>query len=55
MSDVAVRTSEIAATISDIADVASRNTAEAGTSLTAARQLAGMAEQMNGLVTRFRF
>ncbi|MEV6923106.1 methyl-accepting chemotaxis protein [Dactylosporangium sp. NPDC051485] len=55
VSDVAVRTNEIAATISDIAGVASRNTAEAGTSLTAARQLAGMAEQMHGLVTRFRF
>jgi methyl-accepting chemotaxis protein len=53
--DVASRTTQIASTIAEIADVAARNTAEAGTSLTAARQLAGMAEQMNGLVTRFRF
>ena len=55
VSDVATRTGEIAATIADIADVASRNTAEADTSLTAARQLAGMAEDMNALVARFRF
>jgi methyl-accepting chemotaxis protein len=55
VTDVATRTGEIAATIADIADVASRNTAEADTSLTAARQLAGMAEDMNALVARFRF
>ncbi|GAA3450666.1 hypothetical protein GCM10018962_24990 [Dactylosporangium matsuzakiense] len=55
VSDVATRTNEIAATIGDIAGVAARNTDEAGTSLTAARQLAGMAEQMSGLVARFRF
>ncbi|MEV4514887.1 methyl-accepting chemotaxis protein [Dactylosporangium sp. NPDC049525] len=55
VSDVATRTGEIAATIADIADVANRNTAEADTSLTAARQLAGMAEDMNALVARFRF
>ena len=35
--------------------MANRNTAEADTSLTAARQLAGMAEDMNALVARFRF
>jgi methyl-accepting chemotaxis protein len=55
VGDVAARTNEIASTIADIAGVAARNTDEAGTSLTAARQLAGMAEQMNGLVARFRF
>ncbi|MDG6102049.1 methyl-accepting chemotaxis protein [Dactylosporangium aurantiacum] len=55
VSDVAARTGEIAATIADVADVAGRNTAEAGTSLTAARQLAAMAEDMNALVARFRF
>ncbi|GAA3253316.1 methyl-accepting chemotaxis protein [Dactylosporangium siamense] len=55
VTDVATRTGEIAATIADIADVANRNTAEADTSLTAARQLAGMAEDMNALVARFRF
>jgi methyl-accepting chemotaxis protein len=55
VSDVALRTNEIAGTIGDIAGVASRNTTEAGTSLGAAKQLADMAEQMNGLVTRFRF
>jgi len=55
VADVAGRTNEIASTIADIADVATRNTAEADTSLSAARQLAGMAEQMNGLVARFRF
>ncbi|GAA1561636.1 hypothetical protein GCM10009827_098780 [Dactylosporangium maewongense] len=54
VSDVAVRTGEIAATIADIADVAGRNTTEADTSLAAARQLAGMAEDMNALVARFR-
>ncbi|GAA2579464.1 hypothetical protein GCM10010399_06520 [Dactylosporangium fulvum] len=55
VTDVAARTNEIATTVADIADVAARNTAEAGTSLTAARRLAGMAEEMNGLVARFRF
>jgi methyl-accepting chemotaxis protein len=55
VSDVASRTSEIAATIADISDVAGRNTSEAETSLTAARRLAGLAEDMNALVARFRF
>ncbi|MET7420625.1 methyl-accepting chemotaxis protein [Dactylosporangium sp. NPDC005555] len=55
VTDVATRAGEIAATIADIADVAGRNTAEADTSLTAARQLARMADDMNALVARFRF
>ncbi|WP_433050874.1 methyl-accepting chemotaxis protein [Dactylosporangium sp. CS-033363] len=55
ISDVAGRTNMIAATIGDVAGAAAQNSEEAGTSLTAARALAGMAEQMNGLVTRFKF
>jgi methyl-accepting chemotaxis protein len=54
VSDIAGRTNEIAQTISGLADVAQRNTDEANTSLTAARELSGMAEEMTRLVGRFR-
>jgi methyl-accepting chemotaxis protein len=55
VTDVAGRTNEIALTISSIAEVAARNTGEAATSSAAARQLAGMADEMARLVGHFRF
>ena len=54
VADVAGRTSDIARTIAEMADAAARNTAEVGTSLTASRQLASMADEMTQLVGRFR-
>ncbi len=54
VSDIAGRTNEIAQTIAGLADVAERNTTEANTSLTAARELSSMAEEMTRLVGRFR-
>jgi methyl-accepting chemotaxis protein len=55
ISDVAGRTNDIAATISGMAGEAARNTEEAGTSLTAARRLTAMSEEMSRQAGQFRF
>jgi methyl-accepting chemotaxis protein len=54
VADVAGRTTEITGTLTGLAGVSAHNTDEAGTSLTAARQLAEMADEMTRLVGRFR-
>jgi methyl-accepting chemotaxis protein len=54
VSDVARRSADISRTISGIAEVGARNTAQACSSQSTARELAEMAEEMAELVGRFR-